>query len=338
MDKALNKRNNSIDLFRFFCALLIVAIHVHPFMQFGAQYNQLFTDYVTRIGVPFFFVTSGYFYSKKLYSGKKPYKAYVLKLLEVYLFWSTFYAVFYVKNKLKAEMPPKEIAINIVKGYLYKGVSEHLWFIPSLIVAISVLTLFNRLKLERLLYALSILLFAVACLGFSYRTLGEGIPILNRLYANQEAFTVFHRMCVFGLSFVTLGSIIHTFEKHLTRRNSAFYIRLSIALYGVFIAEKIAVSKLETGTNNLYNFALYPLLLFIFLALLKNPLPRLSAQARYLRNAASFTYYIHPFFMALYYQQIKELLTVYFLVFITTFALSALITKINNRHLNFLNA
>ena len=151
MENTVNKRNNSIDIFRYLCALLIVAIHVHPLMQFGSRYNILFVDYFTRIGVPFFFVTAGYFYSKKLLDGKKPFKNYIIKLLKIYLFWSAVYAVFSVVKTLSENKFNGEAAKELILGFLYRGVSEHLWFVPSLVVAICVLTLFNKLNAMKIL-------------------------------------------------------------------------------------------------------------------------------------------------------------------------------------------
>lgn len=331
-------RNNSIDIFRYFCALLIVIIHVHPFLDFGEKANAVSIDYFTRIGVPFFFVVSGYFYSKGLHAGKKLYGGYVKKLFLIYTFWSVFYGIFYVINSLKKAVPVKTVADYLIRGFLYRGISEHLWFVPSLIVAVTVLTLAHRFGLEKLLYALSAVLFLVACFGFTYRLLiGNKIPVLNLLYSSKN-FTVFHRMCCFGISFVTLGNFIYRNEKALTKQKSSFHITVCIIVYALFVCEKLAAAHFEFGTNYLYNIALYPLVLVIFLALLKNPMPSASKYAVYCRNAASFMYFSHPWFMKQFLLLFNLHTVVYILVIITCSIISFGITKLNNRYLNFLNA
>ena len=54
----------SIDAAKFICALLVVAVHCMPFGYSEAFLipNQIVRNYIARIAVPFFFVSSGYFY------------------------------------------------------------------------------------------------------------------------------------------------------------------------------------------------------------------------------------------------------------------------------------
>ena len=51
----------SIDYFRIIAALLIVAIHIYPFIKINETINFVFTHIICRLGVPFFLVITGYF-------------------------------------------------------------------------------------------------------------------------------------------------------------------------------------------------------------------------------------------------------------------------------------
>lgn len=55
------KRNNTVDLFKWIAAILIIAIHTHPTLHLNENVNFLFSEVFTRLAVPFFVVTSGYF-------------------------------------------------------------------------------------------------------------------------------------------------------------------------------------------------------------------------------------------------------------------------------------
>jgi surface polysaccharide O-acyltransferase-like enzyme len=335
--KALKQRNNSIDCFRYFCALLVVVIHAHPLAYFSKELNSISIDYFTRIAVPFFFMVSGYYFTKKIIANKANLKAYLLSILGIYAFWSVVYAVKANLSNIKKHHIDMKIVKNVLLGFLYKGTSEHLWYIPSLMLAIIVLYVFYRLKIRKVLYAYSILVFTVACLGFSYNTsIGSKIPLLNSLYASPN-FTYVHRLLIFGICFATLGSFICEYEKRFLEKSSKHYFIMIAAMYALFVIEKVAVKLIPLGTNNLYNFALAPLMFVIFMFLLKNPLPGFETAAKYLRNASSFVYFSHPLFMWIFRHYVKSELIIYLLVCISTTAISFAITKIDNKYLNFFN-
>ena len=88
----VKKRNNSIDLFRYVCALLVVIIHTEPF--YGGELRGLgifLKEFLARIAVPFFFAVSGYFLFLKIdRDGKAPLRS-AWRLTKVYLFWSIPY-------------------------------------------------------------------------------------------------------------------------------------------------------------------------------------------------------------------------------------------------------
>ena len=60
----INKINYGLDSFKFVCAFLIVFMHTYK-KDLGI-YGDWFNSVITPIGVPFFFIVSGYFYSKGL--------------------------------------------------------------------------------------------------------------------------------------------------------------------------------------------------------------------------------------------------------------------------------
>ena len=89
-----DKRNNSIDIFRLVCALLVVAIHTHPFADINEYVGYFCTSVLTRIAVPFFFCVSGYYYVEKLEKiGLRAFKDTSKKILKIYIVWSIIYSV-----------------------------------------------------------------------------------------------------------------------------------------------------------------------------------------------------------------------------------------------------
>ena len=67
MSRSKNKtHNNSIDIFRLLCAVMVVAIHTAPFSDISGPLGDLCTNLLPRIAVPYFFATAGYFYISAL--------------------------------------------------------------------------------------------------------------------------------------------------------------------------------------------------------------------------------------------------------------------------------
>ena len=79
--------NAAVDIFKFIMALLVVGIHTEPF-SFNPWLDRGF-GMLTRLCVPFFFMTSAYFY----WINEKGALKYLKRLLILYLVWSVIYIV-----------------------------------------------------------------------------------------------------------------------------------------------------------------------------------------------------------------------------------------------------
>lgn len=58
-------RNNSIDIFRYIAAVLVIAHHTDVLADVHPMLSYLLSQVLPRISVPFFFAVSGYFYGSK---------------------------------------------------------------------------------------------------------------------------------------------------------------------------------------------------------------------------------------------------------------------------------
>ena len=68
-EEQTRKKYNAIDIAKLICSFLVIAIHIKPF---GATDNNILIyindgiqNFIARIAVPFFFISSGYFLYKK---------------------------------------------------------------------------------------------------------------------------------------------------------------------------------------------------------------------------------------------------------------------------------
>lgn len=144
----MKQRNNSIDIFRYVCALMVVAIHAHPFCELGVNADFFFSTLLPRIAVPFFFAASGYFYIKKLESGtERCFSRYLKRIVTTYALWSVIYFIFtFCKGGYSAL---KWFAVSSVYNFFVKGSYYHFWFFPALIISVCLITVFYKMNLKK---------------------------------------------------------------------------------------------------------------------------------------------------------------------------------------------
>ena len=59
------KKYGAIDIAKYVSALLVVCIHTFPFYEVSVRLNAYWIQTVCRLAVPFFFVSSGFFFFRK---------------------------------------------------------------------------------------------------------------------------------------------------------------------------------------------------------------------------------------------------------------------------------
>lgn len=162
-----------LDLSKFIAALFVVAIHVHPFYDLNDFLGYFVSEILSRFAVPFFFMTSGFFFIKKI--EKKKGKEYFKKILTLYLVWSLLYLPIIIVDVIYGNT-------NIsLLGYCFNllitGSYYHLWYLTALIYSLILIYFLKDFPRGLLfLIAVSSLFFL---LGTSYQFLGIHIPFMK---------------------------------------------------------------------------------------------------------------------------------------------------------------
>jgi len=73
------KRYDAVSVLRIMCAYLIIVIHVMAFQSLGDGAMYVTSEFICRMAVPFFFITSGYFFYLKV-NREGYFKKYIKKL------------------------------------------------------------------------------------------------------------------------------------------------------------------------------------------------------------------------------------------------------------------
>lgn len=114
------------------CAYLIIVIHVMAFQSLGVGAKYVTSDFICRIAVPFFFITSGYFFYSKV--NKEGYlKKYIKKLIKVYVIATIIYSILFVPFMLQGFV---EGGLGYtLKSIFVNSISGTMWYFPELIIS-----------------------------------------------------------------------------------------------------------------------------------------------------------------------------------------------------------
>lgn len=190
-------RIQSIDTFKGLAILAVVIIHTEPFLatpELKTHWYHLgqLVQQASSFAVPFFFIAAGYFYSRGLTKDElvSRWRKYVTKLalaLAVWILIDAFFGNHWLAQIQEAgSLKPllwNLLAIpsfveNRPDLFFFRGTAVPLWFLISLIVAISALTLCVRLSIRPIVVlAMGLSAYALSLLMSTYSGTGIGTGI-----------------------------------------------------------------------------------------------------------------------------------------------------------------
>lgn len=257
---AVPQRKNywSLDIAKFFCAILIISAHfASEWGSFPTIIDYGFSLYV--IAVPFFFCCSGFLFFKKLNSLPTPEskKAYFIqyekRILTMYALWSAVYFVHVVYDWIV----DKEFGIAVILKYLHRCLVfssySTIWFLPALAIAIAITySLLTKFSKKQILI-ISVLLYIFSMFGYTYRFVLDGTPIGNFYDIYNELFVSSRNGVFNGVPFVFMGYLIAT--KEATPSVKGFFkyaisaaVSLGLVIVEAFILKlKFNVTGMDVG-------------------------------------------------------------------------------------------
>ncbi len=267
-----------IDLFKYLGSLLIVAIHIAPFLSYFDAFplakilNYGIKNYFARIAVPFYFAAAGFFLFRKIDLNKFDISItgnYILKILRLLGIWTVL---------------------------LFIGKSYQLWYLGSLAVAVCFLTilLYKRVSLKNMLI-IACVLYLIGLLGDSYYgvlNIMQGIkPIHYIVKIYEEVFKTTRNGIFFGFIFVLLGGIVQKKKISIKPFAAACGFIISMVL---LLCEALLLKKYELVKD----FNMYIMLIpatFFLLVFSINFKTEQGQVLRKLRNIGIMVYFLHLF-------------------------------------------
>lgn len=252
-----------IETFRFIAILFVVVIHAYPISQPGGEFlNQL-----ARFAVPYFFVISGYFFFQKVASDRTASSHYMLmygsRLTYIYVFWYLIYAywpLFSPDNwatiarsgfhdafsRESAELLT-EFKNHLLYYLLAGGRADHLWFLPSLGMAIVFLYVSIRLNMLGLGFIIAAVFYALALALEPYSATPLSIPL--HMSGRNGPF--------FSSIFVFIGALAAKYRVQPSRRLA---VAITLAGMAMHFSEVTVLHQLYDVPIQSHNFVLGTLL------------------------------------------------------------------------------
>lgn len=166
---------SGIDVFRLVAALLVVAIHTSPLASISADADFLLTRVLARLGVPFFFMASGFFVLERRGAVTRFLKRTALLYLAAIVLYLPVNGYMGSFRGLSL----RDLAqLVLVDGTLY-----HLWYLPAVMTGVLIAVALLRLGGLRAALIVAALLYLIGLGGDSYYGLVAQCPALEGFYA-----------------------------------------------------------------------------------------------------------------------------------------------------------
>lgn len=202
-----HKEYNSLDLFKFVFAIVVVSIHTQPFLDIKERFNWYYIHTFGNLAVPFFFMTSGFLLFKNINGletteQKKKVKKYILHLLKIYIVWCIIWLPWKMLNFFNSgHFTAKDILLYF-RDVMFVEAGDALWYLPALAVAVAlVYFLLKKINIEMII-VIALLFYVMGYAISSWYGLFESNTIVQMYYF---VFSTTYNGVMIGFLFVTLG-------------------------------------------------------------------------------------------------------------------------------------
>lgn len=224
-----------IDILKFICALFVVYLHTYCFEPEGKAIH----DLCSPLGVPFFFIASGFFFAKGLKRNNEAplqyVKKYVQRVTVMYLLWTLLsLPVAWMNLSIAhADYAWWMKCIYLVRCLFLTGSVGIYWYVLSLIYNSVIIYFADKYKWMRWLYLASIILFAIGVVYSSGAISGSFLyNIIHVGFGSERNFLNV------GLLYMCIGYYFanHSFSGLLSNKYLWLALLLVVLCYEYFVA------------------------------------------------------------------------------------------------------
>ena len=291
-----NYKINAIDALRVVFSIGVMAIHTELLHSMDFLRGRYYiTQVIFRMGVPFFFVTSGFFYARTIEDSSKSKREdiclnYIKRMSLPLITWSLLALIWDVYDGAKGSIT---MGTKMIHDSFFYPLGA-MWYILACIIAAAIITVLY--EEEKILICLAIPLYVFALLANTYYFLIESTWFKNVIDSYMEYFVSARNGMFVGLPLFGTGVFIYRHRDVLLRFRKHLYVIVGLAVFFIYLLE-VMICR---GRNSIDDTALYfstPLAAAILFIVALISQPRLLKDIRInFRKMSKYIFFLHPFF------------------------------------------
>lgn len=308
-------------------AILVVAIHTHPFDEIAGSLLLRIWNIITSLAVPYFFMASGFFLFQKLREHDKAaqldiIKKYGTRITNLYIYWTIIFLPITIWGFATDNIPIVKDSLLFIRGVFLIGENYYswpLWYLLSIIYSlILIYILVYKNKNINAIFVVSLFVFFISVLinFIVYNESSNRIDILAKaisvVFLNGRLFS--------GMLYIMIGALF-AYGKIQFPKNTW----IPLLLLGLLF-QWTSVPFISSFT-----FVLLPTMLFY--GSLNMKLDKLE-HGYFFRKSSTIIYFLHMIVLFLYTLIFKEFPYFGFDAFLISALIPILLTPIILRYEN----
>lgn len=329
------KNYNSIDVARIAGAAVVVAAHT-IYVGNAELEGQVFSVYYTvfqylgRVVVPFFLISAGFLHYLRIDLNSFHFdhsRKYLMHYLRLHVLWTAIYFPLSFHGFFKHPKGFRHAVLAYLRNLIFTGADLQLWFIPTLIFAIFLVSLLlARGICPGHIVLIALVFYLIGLLGQSWfgllLPLREFAPIIwNCLRLLGKVIVTTRNGLCYGFFFVSVGMFIAYYGITISRNKAAVCFLFSMVIMGI---EVVVFQSIGFFREHDMCISLIPAAFFLFCTILKTNLPSRPLY-KICRKASILIYFSHMLIKRIVCDALMIIgkpISLSFLLFVLTFTVS----------------
>ena len=281
---------SSISFFQYLFAIAVILVHSGRLTSYEPLHFGL-KSMLGRLAVPFFIVCASFFLKQSLGNSQKM-KAYLVKIVKTYLFWSFVYLPYAWLFFSSLHLPVYLFPAGVFVALVYLGMCYQLWYIPAFLLG---LFLVNQLVKRLGMVWTGLITFLLYCWGLieTYSAYLDTTSLLKGYQLYSNLFFTARNGLFYTPIFIYMGYYLYD-HFHAQVFSIHRWQKLALA-FGLLCFEGIIIFQHQGIDKNF--FLLLPFVtVYLVNACLRSSFLK-SYDLQYLKQLSIALYFSHPIFI-----------------------------------------
>ena len=281
---------SSISFFQYLFAIAVILVHSGRLTSYEPLHFGL-KSMLGRLAVPFFIVCASFFLKQSLGNSQKM-KAYLVKIVKTYLFWSFVYLPYAWLFFSSLHLPVYLFPAGVLIALIYLGMCYQLWYIPAFLLG---LFLVNQLVKRLGMVWTGFLALLLYCWGLieTYSAYLDTTSLLKGYQLYSNLFFTARNGLFYTPIFIYMGYYLYDHFHAQTFRIHRWQ-KLALA-FGLLCLEGIIIFQ-HQGIDKNFFFLLPFVTVYFVNACLRSSFLK-SYDLQYLKQMSIALYFSHPIFI-----------------------------------------